>query len=80
VRQRATDTRSQRRGVKRPAWDSGWNRPMAVGELLVQPLLWPIAIVLYGLAEFRRGQLGHVRYLAKVIRTGRQGPYSGTIW
>lgn len=64
----------------RLAWDSRWNRLAALGELLVQPLIWPLAILLYGITEFRRGQLGHVRYLLKVIGTGRQGPRNGTVW
>jgi hypothetical protein len=66
--------------MRAPAWDSRWNRPVALAELLVQPILWPISIVVYGLAEFRRGQWSHLRYLAKTIATGKQGPNSGTVW
>ena len=63
-----------------PAWDSRWNRPVALGELLIQPILWPVAILLYGFAQFRRGQLRHSVYLLKVIRTGKQGPSRGVVW
>jgi len=66
--------------LRRPKWDSSWNRPFAFCELLSQPLLWLPAIGMYGLAEFRRGQLRHSLYLLKVIRTGKQGPSRGVVW
>lgn len=65
---------------KRPAWDSGWNRPLALVELLAQPVLLVIAILLYGLLEGPRGQWRNARFLTKTIWHGRTGPYRGISW
>jgi hypothetical protein len=66
--------------VTRPCWDSRWNRPLALIELALQPVIIPLAIVAYGLVEFRSGQLSHVRSLTKIVWTGKQGPSSGVVW
>lgn len=66
--------------MRQPAWDSKWNHPVALGELLVQPLIWPVAIFAYGITEFPRGQIRHLRFLVKTVRTGKTGPYQGVIW
>jgi hypothetical protein len=66
--------------LKAPRWDSRWDRPVAALELLAQPVLIPLSIAIYGLAELRRGQLAHVVSLLKIIRTGKQGPSAGIVW
>lgn len=63
-----------------PSWDSAWNRPLAFAELLLQPLALPLALVMWGVVEFRRGQLSHVRFLVKTLVTGHTGPSRGVTW
>lgn len=65
--------------MRRPRWDSGWNRPAALFELLLQPLLLPLNIILFGLSEARYLPR-HWRCLAKTLWTGKQGPSSGIVW
>ena len=63
----------------RPAWDSPWNRPLALLELLAQPIVIPAAVIVYGVVALP-DQTRHVRFLLKVLRTGKTGPYRGVTW
>jgi len=62
-----------------PAWDSPWNRPLALLELSLQPILIPLAVVMYGVTEIK-AQLRHMQRLLKILRTGKTGPYRGIGW
>lgn len=73
-------TAGQEAAVKLPAWDSPWNRPLALGELLLQPIMIPLALLWFGLGNHGFEQAKHSLYLLKVIRTGKTGPYRGCSW
>lgn len=65
--------------MRRPRWNSGWNRPLALVELVVQPLVIPVAILCYGLPALK-DQARHWRFLGKTIWYGRIGPNPWSIW
>jgi hypothetical protein len=69
-----------RNAVRQPEWDSRWNRPLAFGEIILQPILLPLAVLLYGITEAWHGWRVHVRFLAKTAWSGKTGPYPGVTW
>ncbi len=66
--------------MRQPRWNSRWNRPLALGELLLQPLLVIPNVLLYGATEAWVSLPRHWRFLVKTIRTGRTGPSRGITW
>lgn len=66
--------------MRQPRWDSPWNRPLALLELALQPVMLPAAVLWFGLSELPSGQLHQVRVLLKVLLTGKRGPSAGIVW
>jgi len=45
----------------------------------MQPVVLPLSLFLYGAVEFK-GQLRHITTLARILATGKTGPYPGVTW
>lgn len=71
---------TERSGIKRPRWDSRWNRPWVIVAFLWSLLALVPMVVWYGLSGVIDEYPSILRFFWKTLRTGKRGPYEGTVW